>query len=264
MKNLLLTQVLSIASRKTLITASVSLIMSASASGQVEQPMEPQPALVQSSMTGDAPSDAIVLFSGNDLLAWERTADDEPARWMIENQVMTVQRDAGTIKTKQLFGDMQLHLEWRPSATIEGSGQSRGNSGVFLHSLFELQILDSWDNPTYINGQAGSIYLQYAPLVNASKPPGEWQSFDITFSAPRYYNGQLETPAFVTVFQNGLLIQNHVEILGTTYTTEPEYKTQCEPYSQNGRLQDCSGKMPITLQDHGQIVSYRNIWVREL
>jgi hypothetical protein len=251
-------------STKTLITASLSLILSAAVFAQVEQSMEPQPTLVQSSMTGDAPSDAIVLFSGNDLLAWERTADDEPARWMIENQVMTVQRDAGTIKTKQLFGDMQLHLEWRPSATIEGSGQSRGNSGVFLHSLFELQILDSWDNPTYINGQAGSIYLQYAPLVNASKPPGEWQSFDITFSAPRYYNGQLETPAFVTVFQNGLLIQNHVEILGTTYTTEPEYKTQCEPYSQNGRLQDCSGKMPITLQDHGQIVSYRNIWVREL
>jgi hypothetical protein len=135
---------------------------------------------------------------------------------------------------------------------------------VFLHSLFELQILDSWDNPTYINGQAGSIYLQHAPLVNASKPPGEWQSFDITFSAPHYNNGKLETPAYVTVFQNGLLIQNHVEILGATYTTEPEYKTQCEPYSQNGRLQDCSGKMPITLQDHGQIVSYRNIWVREL
>ncbi|MFT4886451.1 MAG: hypothetical protein ACJA2D_002963 [Pseudohongiellaceae bacterium] len=251
-------------STKTLITASLSLILSTAVFSQVAQSTEPQPALVQGSMTGDAPSDAIVLFSGNDLLAWERTADDGPARWMIENQVMTVQKGVGTIKTKQLFGDIQLHLEWQPTATIEGSGQSRGNSGVFLHSLFELQILDSWENPTYINGQAGSIYLQHAPLVNASKPPGEWQSFDITFSAPLYNSGKLETPAYVTVYQNGILIQNHVEISGATYTTEPEYKMQCEPYSQNGRMQDCSGKMPITLQDHGQTVSYRNIWVREL
>jgi len=264
MKKSLITQMFSMALKKALITISISLALITAVSAQVAQPMEPQPVLVQSSMAGAAPSDAIVLFSGSDLLAWERTADDEPARWIIDAQVMTVQQGVGTIKTKQRFGDMQLHLEWRPTATIEGSGQSRGNSGVFLHSLFELQILDSWDNPTYINGQAGSIYLQHAPLVNASKPPGEWQSFDITFSAPRYNNGKLETPAYVTVFQNGLLIQNHVEILGTTHTTEPEYKTQCEPYSQNGRLQDCSGKMPITLQDHGQIVSYRNIWVREL
>lgn len=247
---------------KTLIATS-SLLLSTFAFSQLERPMEPQPSLVQSA-TAAAPSDAVVLFSGSDLSAWERTSDDEPARWLIEDGAMTVQEGVGTIKTKQRFGDMQLHLEWRPSAIIEGAGQSRGNSGVFLHSLFELQILDSWENPTYINGQAGSIYLQHPPLVNASKPPGEWQSYDIVFKAPVYDSGALVSPAFVTVFQNGVLVQDNVEILGATYTPKPEYKTQCEPYSQGGRIQNCSGNMPITLQDHGQVVSYRNIWVREL
>jgi hypothetical protein len=247
-----------------LLALSANWLLAAPVFAQLERPMEPQPLKVQGSVNGTTPSDAVVLFSGSNLSAWERTADDEPARWLIEDGAMTVQQGVGTIKTKQHFGSIQLHLEWRPSATIEGSGQSRGNSGVFLHSLFELQILDSWENPTYINGQAGSIYLQHPPLVNASKPPGEWQSYDIIFQAPQYVGDALASPAFVTVFQNGVLVQDNVEILGATYTQKPKYSAQCEPYSQNGRLQDCSGKMPITLQDHGQIVSYRNIWVREL
>jgi hypothetical protein len=159
---------------------------------------------------------------------------------------------------------MQLHVEWRPTAMVEGEGQGRGNSGVFLHSLFELQVLDSWNNPTYINGQAGSVYLQYPPLVNASKPPGQWQSYDIIFTAPVYSGNELHSPARLTVFQNGVLVQNDVEIKGATFTPIPQYAARCEPYSQDARVQDCTGDMPITLQDHGQVVSFRNIWVRQL
>lgn len=225
----------------------------------------PTPELVTGSVNGAPPSDAIVLFDGTNLDAWNRTADDEAARWKIADGAITVERGVGTIKTKQAFGDIQLHLEWRPTDVIEGDGQGRGNSGVFLHSLYELQILDSWDNETYVNGQAGSIYLQSPPLVNASKQPGEWQSYDIIFTAPVFaLTGVLETPAYVTVLHNGVLVQNHFEIAGATYTPDPEYPTRCGPYSQEQRLQDCTGKMPITLQDHGQTVSYRNIWVREL
>lgn len=226
---------------------------------------EPVPALVTGVINGAPPSDAIVLFDGSNLDAWNRTADDEPARWLIEDGAITVQRGVGTIKTRQAFGDIQLHVEFRHSDVIQGSGQDRGNSGVFLHSLYEVQVLDSWENATYVNGQAGSIYKQQAPLVNASRPPGQWQSYDIIFTAPVFSaSGNLQTPAFVTVLQNGVLILNHFEILGATFTPSPEYAAHCGPYSQEQRMQDCSGKMPITLQDHGQIVSFRNIWVREL
>ena len=135
---------------------------------------------------------------------------------------------------------------------------------MFLHSLFELQILDSWDNDTYVNGQAAAIYLQQPPLVNVTKPPGEWQVFDIVFTAPVWEKGKLKSPAYLTVLHNGVLVQNNVELQGTTFTPQPEYKARCGPYSQEERIQDCTGKMPITLQDHGQVVSYRNIWVREL
>lgn len=247
-----------------LSAAMTALVCSQSMAQTPERPMSPAPKMVAGSNNGTAPADAVVLFDGTNLDAWERTADDMPARWILEDGAMTVQRGVGTIKTKQRFGDIQLHIEWRPTATIEGEGQGRGNSGVFLHSLFELQVLDSWNNPTYINGQAGAVYLQYPPLVNASKPPGEWQSYDIIFTAPVYSGSELQKPARLTVFQNGVLIQNDVEIKGATFTPTPEYAAQCQPYSQDGRTQDCSGDMPITLQDHGQVVSFRNIWVREI
>lgn len=247
---------------------SLTCLCCSSAMAQLERPMEPQPVRVKgqtiSSASPSIPSDAIVLFDGSDLDAWQRTSDNQPARWLIDGDTMTVQRGVGTIRTKQRFDDIQLHLEWRPSEVIEGEGQSRGNSGVFLHSLFELQILDSWENPTYINGQAGSIYLQYPPLVNASKPPGQWQSYDIVFKAPVYSGDILSSPARITVMQNGVLVQNNVELLGATFTPTPEYAAECAPYSHSDRLQDCTGKMPIILQDHGQVVSFRNIWVREL
>ena len=169
-----------------------------------------------------------------------------------------------SIETKRAFRDIQLHIEWSTNPVIDGDQQLRGNSGIFLHSQFELQVLDSWKNPTYVNGQAGSIYLQYPPLVNASRPPGEWQSYDITFEAPRFNAaGELETPAFISVLHNGVVVQNRSEILGATYTARPSYDVTCTPYAQTVAV-DCSGAMPLILQDHGQVVSYRNIWVREL
>lgn len=224
----------------------------------------PVPEKIDVMMNGAVPSDAIVLFDGSNLDAWQSARSEEDAAWTIEDGILTVNIGTGSIKTRQAFADMQLHIEWSPTTTIMGEGQSRGNSGIFLNSIFEVQVLDSWENPTYVNGQAGSVYLQHAPLVNVSKPPGEWQSYDIIFRAPVYGAvGVLESPAYVTVFQNGVLVLNNVEILGATYTEEPEYSTRCTPYGQT-REQDCSGPMPITLQDHGQVVSFRNIWVREL
>ena len=224
----------------------------------------PEPAKIDGAGMRTAPSDAIVLFDGSNLDAWVTAVSEEPASWRIEDGVVTVTPGSRTIKTKQAFGDIQLHLEWRPTAVIEGEGQSRGNSGIFLQSIYEVQILDSWENPTYVNGQAGSIYLQHPPLVNAAKPPGEWQNYDIIFKAPVFgSNGELRSPAYVTVIHNGVVVQNNVELQGATYTPIPEYGARCVPYAQE-REQDCSGKMPLTLQDHGQVVSFRNIWVREL
>ena len=245
----------------TLIGLAMSLLSQLANAAEVYAPI---PEKISGVMNSAAPSDAIVLFNGSNMDAWQSASSEEDAAWTIEDGVVTVKNGTGSIKTRQSFADMQLHIEWSPTATIRGEGQSRGNSGIFLNSLFEVQVLDSWDNPTYVNGQAGSIYLQHAPLVNVSKPPGEWQSYDIIFKAPAYgAAGVLESPAHVTVFQNGVLVLNNVEILGATYTEEPEYSTRCTPYGQT-REQDCSGPMPITLQDHGQVVSFRNIWLREL
>ncbi len=224
----------------------------------------PVPEHISAPSGGAPPSDAIVLFDGSGLDAWSRTADGEAARWRIDGDAMTVERGMGTIRSKQNFGDMQLHVEWRPSDVIEGSGQSRGNSGVFLHGLFELQVLDSWDNDTYVNGQAASIYLQEAPRVNVARAPGQWQSYDIIFTAPKWQGDELLSPAYLTVLHNGVLVHNHVEIQGSTFTPQPEYRAHCGLYSSEERLQDCTDKLPIILQDHGQVVSFRNIWVREL
>ncbi len=198
------------------------------------------------------PSDAIVLYGeAGDLDKWESEREG-PAKWAAGEE-LTVTRRTGGIKTKQEFGDMQLHIEWRSPAEVKGDGQGRGNSGIFLMGKYEVQVLDSYNNETYYNGQAGSIYKQTIPLVNACLPPGEWQAYDIIFKAPVFNDdGTKKCSGYVTVIHNGVLIQNHVEIKGTTQFIG---KPKNDPHP---------AKLPIHLQDHGNPVSYRNIWVREL
>lgn len=217
------------------------------------------------------PSDAIILFDGTDLSQWESApgyfphmqgvpdylealqGDHDPAPWKVEDGVMTVVPGSGNIKTKAGFGDIHLHIEWRTPDVIDGDGQGRGNSGVFLQGLYEIQVLDSWLNPTYSNGQAGAIYKQKAPMVNASRPPGEWQSYDIFFEAPHFdEGGNVIKKAYVTVLHNGVLIHHRQELQGpTVYIGLSHYKAH-------------SRSLPIGLQDHGDTVNFRNIWVREL
>ena len=197
------------------------------------------------------PSDAIVLFDGTDASAWQN-GQGEAIGWTVADGAMTVKRGTGDISTKESFGDCQLHIEWRTPSEIVGEGQGRGNSGVFLMSTYEVQVLDSYVSRTYSNGQASSIYKQHMPLVNATKPPGEWQTYDIIFMAPVFSeNGRVLRPATVTVIHNGVLVQNNVTLLGPTeYKGLPNYKKH--------------GKLPIKLQDHGNPVSFRNIWIRPL
>ena len=200
------------------------------------------------------PSDAIVLFDGTNLNEWTKRDTDEPIGWQLDPQAgtMTVEKGMGDIKTKREFGDIQLHLEFRTPAVVESEGQGRGNSGVFLQGRYEVQVLDSYFNRTYSNGQAGAIYKQHAPLVNASRPPGDWQSYDVIYTAPRFNaSGRRIIPARITVLHNGVLIQNNVEVYGTT-----EYRGLPRNIAH--------GPDGIILQDHGNPVSYRNIWVREL
>jgi hypothetical protein len=213
---------------------------------------EPEPPVVEPGQGNAPPSDAVVLFDGSDLSAWSGE-DGAEAGWRVEQGAVTVVPGTGNIRTRQGFGDVQLHIEWRTPAEVSGEGQGRGNSGVFLMERYELQVLDSYENRTYSNGQAGAIYKQHIPLVNASRPPGEWQRYDVVFTAPRFAaDGALERPAFMTVFHNGVLIQNHVELRGPTlYIGEPSY----EPHAE---------REPLMLQDHDNPVSYRNIWVREI
>jgi len=200
---------------------------------------------------GPPPSDAIVLFDGTDLSQWEGE-NGRPARWKIEGGAMVV-NGTGSIRTKRSFGDCQLHIEWATPAQVEGEGQGRGNSGVFLMERYEVQVLDSWQNKTYYHGQAAAVYKQAAPLVNASRPPGQWQSYDIIFHAPRRdAAGQVVKPATITVLHNGVLVQDHFEILGTTY------------HDQSPHYEKHPDKAPISLQDHGNPVRFRNIWIREL
>ncbi len=210
-----------------------------------------KPATITPGKKNKPPSDAIVLFNGKDFSKW--TSAKGPAQWKKKSGAMEVVKGTGSIQTKESFGDLQLHIEWRSPKKVTGDSQGRGNSGIFLMGLYEVQVLDSYENETYYNGQAGSIYKQHIPLVNACKPPGKWQAYDIIFSAPVFNQDKsLKTPGFVTVIHNGVLIQNHVELKGPTrFVGIPEYL-----YHEN--------KLPIMLQDHGNPVRYRNIWVREL
>jgi hypothetical protein len=200
---------------------------------------------------GPPPADAIVLFDGTDLSKWANDRGGE-AGWDVKDGVATV-NGTGYIHTKQEFGDCQLHIEWATPAEVKGDGQGRGNSGVYLQSRYEIQVLDSYNNKTYFDGQAGAVYKQYAPLVNVCRKPGEWQAYDIIYHAPRFdADGKLAKPATVTVLQNGVLIQDHVELKGNTLNADKnEYASH--PL-----------KQPLALQDHGNPVRYRNIWIREL
>ena len=200
---------------------------------------------------GPPPSDAIVLFDGKDLSQW-LSKDGGPAKWKIEDGTMTV-NGTGSIVTKDSFGDCQLHVEWTTPTVIEGEGQGRGNSGVFLQGRYEVQVLDSYTNKTYFHGQAGAIYKQHVPLVNASKKPGEWQTYDIIFHAPHFgSDGTVQQKGRVTVLHNGVLVQDNAEILGKTGPVGP---IRYEPHGE---------KEPIQLQDHNNPVRYRNIWIRPL
>jgi hypothetical protein len=225
---------------------------------------EPVPPVLTPGATNSAPpSDAIVLFDGKNLDQWVSVKDKTPAKWTVADGILTVSKEpgVGNIETKQSFKNYQLHVEWRIPENITGSDQARGNSGVFLASTgpgdagYELQVLDSYVNKTYVNGQAGSIYKQGIPLANPARKPGEWQSYDVVWTAPTFNaDGSVKTPAYATVFFNGIVVQNHFQLKGETlYVGPPVYK----PYT----------SAPIKLQAHGdksEPISFRNIWIREL
>ncbi len=201
----------------------------------------------------DPPSDAIVLFDGKDLAQWKQS-NSQPAQWKVENGYMEVVKGRGSIITRQPFGDCQLHIEWASPLAAVGRDQGRGNSGIKFMGQYEVQVLDTYKdtNATYADGQAGAVYGQYPPLVNVCKAPGQWQTYDIVFRRPILdIDGKVIRPAYITAFQNGVLIQDHEEILGNTSGKSRSYKKHGE-------------KEPLMLQDHGHPVRYRNIWIREL
>lgn len=224
---------------------------------KVHDKNRPNPPIVDPGPAPDTiarpPSDATVLFDGSTLDAWQH-ADGSSARWqLIDGHAMQVKPGSGDIQTREHFGDVQLHLEFATPEKVEGESQGRGNSGVFFFGMYEIQILDSYDNKTYADGQAASIYGQHPPLVNASRKPGQWQTYDIVFEAPRFDDeGELERPAYVTVFHNGVLVHSHTELLGATqHRNAPKYQAH-------------GNAGPIKLQDHGNTMRFRNIWVRPL
>jgi hypothetical protein len=217
----------------------------------------PQPAVVMPALAGapvPPPSDAIVLFDGHDQSQW-RTADSAsvPAKWKVQDGYLEVVGKTGDIQTARAFGDIQLHVEWMAPVPAEGEGQERGNSGVYLMSTFEVQVLDSYKNLTYADGAAGAVFGQYPPLVNPARPPGEWQTYDIIFHRPRFgTNGAVLCPARVTMLFNGVLVQSDAVLTGpTAYKRRPPYAAMPD-------------KLPLLLQDHGHPVRFRDIWVREL
>ena len=220
------------------------------------------PVITPGASYSEPPSDAIILFDGKNLDQWVSNVDTtKPANWIVADGVITVNKKAGDIQTKRTFTDYQLHIEYRIPSNITGSGQARGNSGIFLASLpgvpggYELQVLDNYNNKTYVNGQVGSMYKQAVPLVNACRKPGEWQTYDVVWTGPRFNDHRiLQSPARVTVFHNGVLVQNNTTLLGDTPNIgQPAYHVH--------------GPAPIKLQAHGdksEPISYRNIWVRIL
>jgi len=246
-----------------LLLASGAAAMQTAAKPEDTETWSPEPPVVMPgpATTTAPPSDAIVLFDGRNLDQWASVKDGSPARWTVADGVFTVNKGTGNIQTRRSFRNYQLHLEWRVPAGITGEGQGRGNSGLFLASTgdgdagYELQILDSYNNKTYVNGQAGSVYKQTAPLANPLRRPGEWQSYDVVWTAPVFNaDGTVKSPAVVTALLNGVLVQDHTIVTGeTAYIGPPHYTAH--------------GPAPIKLQDHGDPsapLSFRNIWVREL
>jgi hypothetical protein len=213
---------------------------------------QPVPPKVDAPANG-VPSDAKVLFAGIDTGAWETVDGDRPVGWKVVDGALVVTPGSGDIRTREAFSDVQLHLEFRTLAQPTGEGQGASNSGVFLMERYELQVLDSYRNATYVNGQAASVYKQYPPLVNASRPPGEWQSYDVLFLAPRFAaDGRVLAPARMTVLHNGVLVQHDVALRGpTAYQGQPKYEAH-------------AAQLPLRLQDHGDAVAFRNIWIREI
>jgi hypothetical protein len=225
---------------------------------KVHDPNRPEPPVITPGtgrtpeQAGQPPSDATVLFDGKDLTAW-RAKDGGPAKWKIDNGYLEVVPQAGDIHTRQAFGDCQLHVEWATPNPPQGGEYDRGNSGVYLMGLYEVQIFDSYQHKLYADGEAAAIYGQYPPLVNACRPPGQWQTYDIIFHGPRFdRNGKLLRPAYVTALHNGVLVQDHVALTGPTqHQQRPPYQPHPE-------------KLPLLLQEHNNPVRFRNVWIREL
>lgn len=230
-----------------------SLSQNSQEPGPFPPPKTEPPIVTPGKSNADPPSDAIVLFDGSSLSKWRSDKDSGEAKWKVQDGYMEVVRGTGDIATKDEFGDCQLHIEWATPSEVKGEGQERGNSGVYLMDRYEVQVLDSYNNKTYYHGQAGAVYKQHAPLVNASRKPGEWQTYDIIFKAPKFdEQGKVIERARVTLLHNGVLIQNNVEIYGNTYHDRPALYI-AHP-----------SKAPVKLQDHGNPVRYRNIWIRQL
>jgi hypothetical protein len=221
----------------------------------VHDETRPMPPVVDPGPAGPpfpVPSDAVVLFNGKDLAGWT-TAKGAPAKWLVTDGYMQAVKGAGSIQTERRFGDCQLHVEWATPSPAIGAGQDRGNSGVFLMNIYEVQVLDSYQSKTYADGMAAALYGHYPPLVNASRKPGEWQTYDIVFRAPRFdQTGGVTSPACFTVFHNGVLVHDAQELAGPTVNkARPPYKAHAD-------------RLPLGLQDHSHPVRFRNIWIREL